>query len=154
MKYEYKHDENGQVIEKKSLSLGCLIGNCGNRLLLTVTPGAYETKLNYAEWNVKGSAFNNNKQQSIYREDSNINLFGRHTKTKIMEAQTQKNSDNQPMANHQVCIGMIIGFVYPSIGLALGMLMGIVFGKLILVKIPLNTPLAQRAQQKSEIIFL
>ena len=58
------------------------------------------------------------------------------------------------MANHRVCIGMIIGFVYPSIGLALGMLMGISFWELILVKIPLNTPLAQRAQQKSEIIFL
>ena len=26
LKYEYKHDENGQVIEKKSLSLGCLSG--------------------------------------------------------------------------------------------------------------------------------
>jgi hypothetical protein len=35
----------------------------------------YETKLNYAEWNVKESAFNNNKQQSIYREDNNINLL-------------------------------------------------------------------------------
>ena len=71
-----------------------------------------------------------------------------------MEAQTQKNSITNRWQTIGVCIGMIIGFVYPSIGLALGMLMGIVFGKLILVKIPLNTPLAQRAQQKSEIIFL
>ena len=67
-----------------------------------------------------------------------------------MEAQTQKNSITNRWQTIGVCIGMIIGFVYPSIGLALGMLMGIVFGKLILVKIPL----AQRAQQKSEIIFL
>ena len=53
-----------------------LIGNCGNRLInLQKLPGAYETKLNYAEWNVKESAFNNNKQQSIYREDNNINLL-------------------------------------------------------------------------------
>lgn len=59
------------------------------------------------------------------------------------------------MANHRsvywndyrICISI-------NRSLALGMLMGIVFGKLILVKIPLNTPLAQRAQQKSEIIFL
>ena len=64
-----------------------------------------------------------------------------------MEAQTQKNSITNRWQTIGVCIGMIIG-------LALGMLMGIVFGKLILVKIPLNTPLAQRAQQKSEIIFL
>ena len=63
-----------------------------------------------------------------------------------MEAQTQKNSITNRWQTIGVCIGMIIGFVYPSIGLALGMLMGIVFGKLILVKIPLNTPLAQRAQ--------
>ena len=63
-----------------------------------------------------------------------------------MEAQTQKNSITNRWQTIGVCIGMIIGFVYPSIGL--------VFGKLILVKIPLNTPLAQRAQQKSEIIFL
>ena len=71
-----------------------------------------------------------------------------------MEAQTQKNSITNRWQTIGVCTGMIIGFVYPSIGLALGMLMGIVFGKLSLVEIPLNTPLAQRAQQKSEIIFL
>ena len=64
-----------------------------------------------------------------------------------MEAQTQKNSITNRWQTIGVCTGMIIG-------LALGMLMGIVFGKLILVEIPLNTPLAQRAQQKSEIIFL
>lgn len=31
LKYEYKHDENGQVIEKKPIA-GMLIGNCGNGL--------------------------------------------------------------------------------------------------------------------------
>ena len=71
-----------------------------------------------------------------------------------MEAQTQKNSITKRWQIIGVCIGMIIGFVYPSIGLALGMLIGIVFGILILVEIPLNTPQAQRAQQKSEIFFL
>ena len=69
-----------------------------------------------------------------------------------MEAQTQKNSITNRWQTIGVCTGMIIGFVYPSIGLALGMLMGIVFGKLILVEIPLNTPLAQRAQQKSDYL--
>ena len=71
-----------------------------------------------------------------------------------MEAQTQKNSITNRWQTIGVCTGMIIGFVYPSIGLALGMLMGIVFGKLILVEIPLNTPLAQRAQQKLSLIHI
>ena len=62
LKYEYKHDENGQVIEKKAY-------------LLTVTPGVYEIKLNYAEWNAKESTFNHNKQESIYREGNNANLL-------------------------------------------------------------------------------
>lgn len=30
LKYEYKHDENGQVIEKKLIA-GMLTGNCGSR---------------------------------------------------------------------------------------------------------------------------
>ncbi|TDA86063.1 DUF3836 domain-containing protein [Phocaeicola dorei] len=106
LKYEYKHDENGQVIEKKAYRLGMLIGNCGNRpYLLTVTPGVYETKLNYAEWNVKESAFNNNKQQSIYREDNNINLLADTQKQEIMEAQTQKNSITNRWQTIRVCIG-------------------------------------------------
>lgn len=71
-----------------------------------------------------------------------------------METETQTCSITNRWQTIGICMGMIIGFVYPSIGLALGMLMGIVFGRLILTKIPLNTPLAQRAQQKSEIIFL
>ena len=75
LKYEYKHDENGQVIEKKAYRWDAYRELWKPAYLLTVTPGAYETKLNYAEWNVKESAFNNNKQQSIYREDSNINLL-------------------------------------------------------------------------------
>ena len=76
LKYEYKHDENGQVIEKKSLSLGWLTGNVWKpAYLLTVTPGVYEIKLNYAEWNAKESTFNHNKQESIYREGNNANLL-------------------------------------------------------------------------------
>ena len=43
--------------------------------LLTVTPGVYEIKLNYAEWNAKESTFNHNKQESIYREGNNANLL-------------------------------------------------------------------------------
>ena len=71
-----------------------------------------------------------------------------------MEAQTQKNSITNRWQTIGVCIGMIIGFVYPSIGLALGMLLGIALGRLVLTKIPVNTPLAQRAQQKSAIILI
>ena len=40
-----------------------------------VTPGVYEIKLNYAEWNAKESTFNHNKQESIYREGNNANLL-------------------------------------------------------------------------------
>lgn len=75
LKYEYKHDENGQVIEKKAYRWDAYRELWKPAYLLTVTPGAYETKLNYAEWNVKESAFNHNKQESIYREDSNTNLL-------------------------------------------------------------------------------
>ena len=62
LKYEYKHDENGQVIEKKAYRWDAYRELWKPAYLLTVTPGAYETKLNYAEWNVKESTFNNNKQ--------------------------------------------------------------------------------------------
>ena len=65
LKYEYKHDENGQVIEKKAYRWDAYRELWKPAYLLTVTPGAY----------VKESTFNNNKQQSIYREDSNINLL-------------------------------------------------------------------------------
>ena len=70
-----------------------------------------------------------------------------------MEAQTQKNSITNRWQTIGVCTGMIIGFIYPSIGLALGMLMGIVFGKLILVEIPLNTPLAQEHNKSPRLSF-
>lgn len=75
LKYEYKHDETGQVIEKKAYRWDAYRELWKPAYLLTVTPGAYETKLNYAEWNTKENAFNHNKQESIYRVDPNENLF-------------------------------------------------------------------------------
>ena len=75
LKYEYKHDENGQVIEK-SLSLGCLPG--------TVEAGlsAYRNSRKFMKSNSttlngtpKESTFNHNKQESIYREGNNANLL-------------------------------------------------------------------------------
>ena len=75
VKYEYKHNETGQVIEKKAYRWDAYREIWKPAYLLTVTPGASETKLNYAEWNAKESAFNSNKQQSIYRKDNNINLL-------------------------------------------------------------------------------
>ena len=51
-------------------------------------------------------------------------------------------------------IGMMVGFLYPQRGLGVGMLLGIALGRLVLTKIPVNTPLAQRAQQKSAIILI
>ena len=71
-----------------------------------------------------------------------------------MEAQTQKNSITNRWQTIGVCIGMIIGFVYPSIGLAMGMLLGVGIVKFVLVKIPLNSHRAQSEQEKSEIIIL
>lgn len=73
LKYEYKHDENGQVIEKKLIADAYRTVEAA--YLLTVTPGVYEIKLNYAEWNAKESTFNHNKQESIYREGNNANLL-------------------------------------------------------------------------------
>ena len=73
--YEYKHDENGQVIEKKAYRWDAYRELWKPAYLLTVTPGVYEIKLNYAEWNAKESTFNHNKQESIYREGNNANLL-------------------------------------------------------------------------------
>lgn len=75
LKYEYKHDETGQVIEKKAYRWDAYRELWKPAYLLTVTPGADETTLNYAEWNAKENAFNHNKQKSIYRVDPNENLF-------------------------------------------------------------------------------
>lgn len=75
LKYEYKHDENGQVIEKKAYQWDAYRELWKPAYLLTVTPGTYETKLNYAEWNAKESAFNHNLQETVYRADSNENLL-------------------------------------------------------------------------------
>lgn len=75
LKYEYKRDEIGQIIEKKAYRWDAYRELWEPAYLLTVTPGEYETKLNYAEWSAKDSAFNQNKQESIYYADSNENLF-------------------------------------------------------------------------------
>ena len=75
LKYEYKHDEKGQVIEKKAYRWDAYRELWKPAYLLTVTPGVYEIKLNYTEWNAKKSAFNDNKQETIYREDCNTNLL-------------------------------------------------------------------------------
>ena len=75
LKYEYKHDEKGQVIEKKAYRWDAYRELWKPAYLLTVTPGVYEIKLNYAEWNAKESTFNHNKQESIYREGNNANLL-------------------------------------------------------------------------------
>ena len=87
LKYEYKHDENGQVIEKKAYRWDAYRELWEPAYLLTVTSGTYEIKLNYAEWNARENVFNHNKQESIYREDK---LVGRHTKQKVMK--TTKNT--------------------------------------------------------------
>ena len=75
LKYEYKHDENGQVIEKKAYRWDAYRELWKPAYLLTVTPGMNETRLNYAEWNATQNAFNHNKQETIYREDHNANLL-------------------------------------------------------------------------------
>ena len=44
LKYEYKHDENGQVIEKKAYRWDAYRELWKPAYLLTVTPGAYENQ--------------------------------------------------------------------------------------------------------------
>lgn len=79
-------------------------------------------------------------------------------KTKVMETlnetQTQNKNATSLWQTIGMYIGMMVGFLYPQIGLGLGMLLGIALGRLVLTKIPVNTPLAQRAQQKSAIILI
>lgn len=82
LKYEYKHDEQGQVIEKKAYRWDAYRELWKPAYLLTVTPGMDETKLAYAEWNAKDSAFSNNKQESIYRADNADNLLAQTTRIK------------------------------------------------------------------------
>ncbi len=81
-----------------------------------------------------------------------------HTKQKVMETlnetQTQNKNATSLWQTIGMYIGMMVGFLYPQIGLGLGMLLGIALGRLVLTKIPVNTPLAQRAQQKSTIILI
>lgn len=70
----------------------------------------------------------------------------------LNETQTQKKNATSLWQAIGMYIGMIIVFLYSQTGL--GMLVGIALGRLILDKIPVNTPLAQRAQQKSAIILI
>lgn len=76
-------------------------------------------------------------------------------KTKVMETlnetQTQNKNATSLWQTIGMYIGMMVGFLYPQIGLGLGMLLGIALGRLVLTKIPVNTPLAQRAQQKVQL---
>ena len=71
-----------------------------------------------------------------------------------METLNETQTQNKNATSLWQTIGMLVGFLYPQIGLGLGMLLGIALGRLVLTKIPVNTPLAQRAQQKSTIILI
>lgn len=66
----------------------------------------------------------------------------------LNETQTQNKNATSLWQTIGMYIGMMVGFLYPQIGLGLGMLLGIALGRLVLTKIPVNTPLAQRAQTK------
>lgn len=68
----------------------------------------------------------------------------------LNETQTKNKNATSLWQTIGMYIGMMVGFLYPQIGLGLGMLLG----RLVLSKIPVNTPLAQRAQQKSAIILI
>ena len=72
----------------------------------------------------------------------------------LTETQTQNKNATSLWQTIGMYIGTMVGFLYPQIGLGLGMLLGIALGRLVLTKIPVNTPLAQRAQQKSAIILI
>ena len=101
---------NGQVIEKKPITSELW----KPVYLITVTPGAYEP--NSTTPNERQGKFQQqNKQQSIYCKHK---FAGRHTRQEIMEAQTQKEQSNQPMANHRSVYQPIID-ESSSIGLAL-----------------------------------
>ena len=75
VKYEFTYNDNGRVAEKKAYRWDACREIWKPAYLLTVTPGISETKLSYTEWNAKKSAFNDNKQETIYREDCNTNLL-------------------------------------------------------------------------------
>ena len=58
----------------------------------------------------------------------------------LNETQTQNKNATSLWHTIGMYIGMMVGFLYPV--------------RLFLTKIPVNTPLAQRAQQKSAIILI
>ena len=158
LKYEYKHDENGQVIEKKAYRWDAYRELWKPAYLLTVTPGVYEIKLNYAEWNAKESTFNHNKQESIYREGNNANLLADTQNKKVMETlnetQTQNKNATSLWQTIGMYIGMMVGFLYPQIGLGLGMLFGNSFGKTGPDQDSCQHPTGPKSTTKSAIILI
>lgn len=72
----------------------------------------------------------------------------------IKETQTQMNKVSGRWQIIGMCIGLMIGFLYPQVGLGVGMILGIALGRLALAKIPLHSPLAQRAQKRASIIAI
>ena len=58
----------------------------------------------------------------------------------LNETQTQNKNATSLWQTIGMYIGMMVGFLYPQIGLGLGMLLGIALGRLVLTKIPVNTP--------------
>lgn len=70
------------------------------------------------------------------------------------ETQAQKDNATSLWQTIGMSIGMIAGFLYPQVGIGLGMLLGIAMGRFALARIPVTTPLAQRVQQRATIILL
>ena len=71
----------------------------------------------------------------------------------LNETQTQNKNATSLWQTIGMYIGLMVGFLYPQIGLGLGMLLGIAIGRTVMTKIPVNTSLTQRAQQQSAIIL-
>lgn len=72
----------------------------------------------------------------------------------LNETQTQNKNATSLWQTIGMYIGMMVGFLYPQIGLGLGMLLGIALGRLVLTKIPVNTPLAQKSTTKKAQLSL
>lgn len=82
LRYEFKYDNQGQMIEKKAYRWDVNSEIWKPAYLLTVVPGNVETTMNYAEWNEEKKNFDKNVRAMSYVTDCNSNLFANYINKK------------------------------------------------------------------------
>ncbi len=82
LRYEFKYDNEGQMIEKKAYRWDVNSEIWKPSYLITVIPGNVQTTMNYAEWSEENKNFDKNIKATSYIIDSNSNLFANYINKK------------------------------------------------------------------------